>query len=1038
MSDHMTVEGDWIGQDKIIVGDVLGSYTAIGKGAQVIVKQTTSYAEELDAHKRAAKRRLARAIQQKVQRFANLVETKPTITVSRNPYKSLLNYTIEDAAIFYGRDEEIKALLQRMERSHLTVLHAESGAGKTSLLEAGVASRLLADGHLPLLVRPHNRDPALAIKQSLLLDVETDPILKPLAQATLAGFLAMVCEQLSKQTVYILLDQFEEFFIELSPNKQSDFAQALKRCIEGNDLNVRFLLSLRKEYLSDLRKLRPFIANPFANELGIDSFSLTQAFAVITAPALAKGIYYEDKLAEKIIVDLQDEKEQLKPPQLQIVCSSLFEMLHTDETMITHNLYQEMGEAKGILRNHLQNVLNNNIPANLRSKAAKVLDALLTSDNRRILRSKKSLAEMLAEQDVSAQDIDQILTELFQNRLIRREEGVSGFSYELAHEYLVTEIRQSPESKARKAAMELLERELANWHDVGALMRPETLRVIAAQRDVLPLERDAPELLVKSAFENLEDVGGWLSFVPEELARQTLAAGLQHENGELRRQAAQHFSNFFNQSASEQLVLAATQDPVPSVRGAALQTLTENAPQVARGILIEELAHSSPTRRCHAAEALAGYLDQETVDHLFACVIDDEEMIVWEHVLDTLASDAARPFRKHWRPLQDIPFTRQADVYIYLRDQGVDLPRSLRWRMFPARINNYLRQETKNRPLWTIIRIASIPALYLALAWWQGFPPFQRWELVPNVPKKELSLIVPGPGRVYIGSFNHGLGYLDIENDYEWHGWMSRGLPKDDKPAKIDDPESTAKSIFSMAVNPHDSDELYIYIANHGILKSDNGGRNWRDLQSFSQVIPADDLVAVANMAMWNQTLLISTPHGIYSSTNGGENWSRIVGLPEESSILVQFSPSGLPYASTEESFYAGNSVYPWEWIKIADISVRHIDFSPASDTIYLAFGWGFANTVMCFSPPDDLGDPIDFGDNVINAIAADSTQDEVFYLATLAGQGGGDIYKVDCNGSFKSIGHAPDTSIPTDILMIEQDGYLYQTTLSGLYRLHP
>ena len=46
--------------------------------------------------------------------------------------------------MFFGRDENCDELMRALDNGRLTVLYAESGAGKTSLLKAGLMSRLVA------------------------------------------------------------------------------------------------------------------------------------------------------------------------------------------------------------------------------------------------------------------------------------------------------------------------------------------------------------------------------------------------------------------------------------------------------------------------------------------------------------------------------------------------------------------------------------------------------------------------------------------------------------------------------------------------------------------------------------------------------------------------------------------------------------------------------------------------------------------------------------------------------------------------------
>jgi hypothetical protein len=143
------VEGS-IGQigDNITVGIVTGSYTAIGAEAQVIVTQIERALSEVEVAQQGieeAERRLAAEIQKKLVYYTRLTASDD-VDGRNNPYKALLDYKLEDAPFFYGRAEAVRAMLARMQDNRLTVLHSDFGSGKTSLLQAGLASRLLVAG----------------------------------------------------------------------------------------------------------------------------------------------------------------------------------------------------------------------------------------------------------------------------------------------------------------------------------------------------------------------------------------------------------------------------------------------------------------------------------------------------------------------------------------------------------------------------------------------------------------------------------------------------------------------------------------------------------------------------------------------------------------------------------------------------------------------------------------------------------------------------------------------------------------------------
>ncbi|MGZ4306827.1 MAG: nSTAND1 domain-containing NTPase, partial [Solirubrobacteraceae bacterium] len=63
-------------------------------------------------------------------------------TEQRSPFQGLGFYTEDDARWFFGRATERKIILAHLRTARLTLLYAESGVGKSSLLRAGVGARL--------------------------------------------------------------------------------------------------------------------------------------------------------------------------------------------------------------------------------------------------------------------------------------------------------------------------------------------------------------------------------------------------------------------------------------------------------------------------------------------------------------------------------------------------------------------------------------------------------------------------------------------------------------------------------------------------------------------------------------------------------------------------------------------------------------------------------------------------------------------------------------------------------------------------------
>src|SRR6478609_738387 len=64
-----------------------------------------------------------------------------------SPYIGLNYFEESDADLFFGRDVDCRRIAGNLGASRLTVLYAESGVGKSSVLRAGVAAPLRTDGH---------------------------------------------------------------------------------------------------------------------------------------------------------------------------------------------------------------------------------------------------------------------------------------------------------------------------------------------------------------------------------------------------------------------------------------------------------------------------------------------------------------------------------------------------------------------------------------------------------------------------------------------------------------------------------------------------------------------------------------------------------------------------------------------------------------------------------------------------------------------------------------------------------------------------
>jgi hypothetical protein len=60
----------------------------------------------------------------------------------RSPYVGLDPYSEKTAAYFFGREDDVRLIIANLRSGRLTLVYGESGVGKSSLLNAGVAPEL--------------------------------------------------------------------------------------------------------------------------------------------------------------------------------------------------------------------------------------------------------------------------------------------------------------------------------------------------------------------------------------------------------------------------------------------------------------------------------------------------------------------------------------------------------------------------------------------------------------------------------------------------------------------------------------------------------------------------------------------------------------------------------------------------------------------------------------------------------------------------------------------------------------------------------
>jgi hypothetical protein len=265
----------------------------------------------------------------------------------RPPFPGLLAFEEEDAAIYFGRDDDIRHLIERLNTrralggAKLIALCGASGSGKSSLLRAGIIPRLRRDKRnwivlptfRPQLYPIDEFARALSIASHGIYDWRTCRgwLEDAYCVKALSDFAQDVRMQLKapEAEVLISVDQAEELFGVSDSHQAIKFLQLLSELLE--EMTPYFaIFTLRADYLDQLLKadaLRVAI-----EEVSLKPMMLARIPEIIDGPAKVCGFSVDRAIPLRAA---EDTKTGEALPLLALTL---------------HRLYERYGRASGSLR----------------------------------------------------------------------------------------------------------------------------------------------------------------------------------------------------------------------------------------------------------------------------------------------------------------------------------------------------------------------------------------------------------------------------------------------------------------------------------------------------------------------------------------------------------------------------------------------------------------------------------------------------------------------------------------------------------------
>jgi len=438
----------------------------------------------------------------------------------RYPFKFLDAYTREDRDIFFGRDEEIAALYEMVFQTDLLLVQGPSGAGKTSLIKCGLASKFQSHDWLALDIRRGsnlNESLRLALLQAggidsdapeqedldwLDEDLSVSDVSYPLAVTPLQSPLTRSLKALYRKyfkPVYLIFDQFEELYTIGDKAEQDDFVEQIKEILRVQ-LPVKIILSIREEYLGHLYDFERKVPELQRKKLRVEPMNLEKVKEVISKAGkhsngnvrLKSG--EEEAIATKIFEKIKEKEKTLvvELPYLQVFLDKLYLQITGDESRQAEAVFSldrlnTLGDMGDILRDFLdEQVLK--ISADLNEKPESIwqlLSPFVTLDG-----TKEPLSEMEFRQrlkNYSPELLNAALDAFAKARILRYSEQDQ--RYEIKHDSLAKRIhaKRSDDDIALLEVQRLIKNQLLPRPDVRELFTEKQLGFIEPMKEKLTL-----------------------------------------------------------------------------------------------------------------------------------------------------------------------------------------------------------------------------------------------------------------------------------------------------------------------------------------------------------------------------------------------------------------------------------------------------------------------------------------------------------------------------------------------------------------------
>ncbi len=253
-----------------------------------------------------------------------------------NPFPGLRPFRFEESHLYFGREEQIGEVLDKLIENQFVAIIGTSGIGKSSFINCGILPILFKDYKTGVSskwevfnFRPGN-SPIYNMAKSLTKDIAATEVIEEGAKSSalqtthellkqrISGLVSVAEEKhkVSNKNILIYIDQFEEVFRyrdkhSTEIDEVNTFLNLLISAINQSKVPIYIIITMRSDFVGECARYPEFTDKINDSQFLIPQMTREERRKAIIGPVETVDATIDEELVNKILTDVGEEADAL-------------------------------------------------------------------------------------------------------------------------------------------------------------------------------------------------------------------------------------------------------------------------------------------------------------------------------------------------------------------------------------------------------------------------------------------------------------------------------------------------------------------------------------------------------------------------------------------------------------------------------------------------------------------------------------------------------------------------------------------------------